>query len=161
MNRRSFLLFTGAVLLSLSVPARAGEAEDLRQAIEAIVREYSNLGKKPFETKWPGGNVREKYETQADGTQSYTRFFPGGGFAVRFQKKPSKAIYYERWWGNGKTRELLNYDERIIAYTSYWENGNHHQKFMLNKQTKERSYQRYDQDGKQVVPSGASLPPSS
>jgi hypothetical protein len=138
--------------LSLTGLARAGEADDLRSYIEGLVREFNSLGKKPFESNWTNGNPQEKYEVNPDGTASFSRFFPSGGYAIKWQRKPDKAIVYERFWGNGKTRELLNYDDRIIAYTSYHENGEKHQKFMLNKQTKTKSYQRFDKNGKQVVP---------
>ncbi|MCE7874251.1 hypothetical protein DYH09_28305 [bacterium CPR1] len=140
------------LIVCLAAAARAGEADELRNYIEGIVREYTSLGKKPFETRWPSGQTQEKYEPQPDGTLSYSKLFPAGGYAIKFQKKPSKAIYYERWYGNGKTREVLNYDDRTIAYTSYFEDGTKRQSLKLNKLTKEKSYQRFDKNGKQVTP---------
>ncbi len=140
----------GLLLVALVLPARAGDAQRLRDYVEGIVREYSSLGKKPFETRWPSGATQEKYEVLADGTISYGKLFPAGGYAIKFQKKPSKAVYYEAWYGNGKTREQLNYDDRTIAFVSYWENGNKHETLMVNRLARTTSYQAYDKSGKEV-----------
>lgn len=138
------------LVLALALPASAGDARRLREHVESIVREYTSLGKKPFETRWPSGTTQEKYEVGPDHALSYSKLFPGGGYAIRFQRKPSKAIYYEAWYGNGKTREVLNYDDRTIAYTSYWENGNKKERLMVNRLTKSTSYQAYDRSGKEA-----------
>lgn len=135
----------------VALPASAGNAQRLRDYVEGIVREYGSLGQKPFETRWPSGTTKEKYEVLEDGTLSYGKLFPTGGYAIKFQKKPSKAVYYEAWFGNGRTRELLNYDDRTIAYVSYYENGNKHERLMVNRLTRQTSYQAYDKSGKEVT----------
>lgn len=129
----------------------AGPVQMSRE-IEQTLREYERKGTRPFQTKWPGGAIKEKLEKDADGDINYTLFFPTGGYAVRYQRKPDKVVKLERYFGNGKTAILINQDPRIVDYTSYWENGNKKAKYQKNFQTKELFYDARDANGKQLYP---------
>jgi hypothetical protein len=124
----------------------------MRGEIDSLLREYDSLGSRPFNTKWTNGAPKESYSKEKDGTWSYTRFYPTGGFAVKYQKTPSKAVSYERFFSNGKTSELMRKDERFIDYTSYWLNGQKKSKYQYNYQTKSAYYEARKQDGKQIWP---------
>lgn len=136
----------------MSAWAQPTSPREMGREIEAMLREYQSLGNRPFESRWPSGSPKEKLERKSDGTISFTRFFPTGGYAVRYQRKPGTVIKLERYYGNGKTAILVNQDERIIDYTSYWENGNKKAKYQKNRQTNKVYYDARNKDGKQVYP---------
>lgn len=153
MHRTPKLLAPALVCLLLSPgwcqptgPRQAG-AE-----IEYILGQYRALGSRPFSTRWPSGTPKETLERAKDGTINYTRFFPTGGYAARYQRKPNRVIKLERFYGNGKTELMIFQDERIVDYTSYWENGNKKAKYQCNRQTHRVDYDARDQQGKQVYP---------
>ena len=150
--RNMLTTVAGIVLATTPLLAQPTSPKAMAAQIEGIVREHERLGSKPFSTSWPGGSPKEKLERLPDGTITYSRFFPTGGFAVRYEKKASKAIVYERFFGNGKTSELLRKDERIVDYTSYWENGVKKAKYQYNLMTKATFYDARDEKGAQVYP---------
>ncbi|MBS2035335.1 hypothetical protein JST97_10125 [bacterium] len=129
----------------------AGPAQMGRE-IDQLLQEFLYLGNRPFQTKWPSGAPKEKLEKDSEGNINFTRFFPTGGYAVRYQRKPGKVIKLERYYGNGRTAILINQDERIIDYTSYWENGQKKAKYQKNRQTQRIFYDARDVNGKQVYP---------
>ncbi len=149
MNVRIFLL---GLLLTTACGAQPSNPQRMKAEVEAILREFAQLGTRPYSSQWPNGNPKEKLEKAPDGTLSFTRFFPTGGYAVRYQRKPGKVIKLERYFGNGKTSMLLNRDERITDFTSYWENGNKKAKYQENRHTRKIFYDARDIDGKQVYP---------
>lgn len=151
MNR-VFMLFAGVYLSMLPCLAQPNSPTQMGKEIEQLMREFNELGNRPFQTKWPGGAAKEKLEKDAEGNINFTRFFPTGGYAVRYQRKPGKVIKLERYYGNGRTSILINQDERILDYTSYWENGNKKAKYQKNFQTKRVFYDARNVDGKQVYP---------
>lgn len=140
------------VLLAWAGWAQPSSPRLMKAEVEALLREFALLGPRPYSSQWPNGNPKEKLEKAADGTLSFTRFFPTGGYAVRYQRKPGKVIKLERYYGNGKTSILLNRDERITDFTSYWENGNKKAKYQENRHTRKIFYDARDIDGKQVYP---------
>lgn len=142
------------LLLVALAPAEAqpGSPSEMRVEIDNLLREYDGLGRKPFNTRWNNGAPKESYTKEKDGTWSYTRFYPTGGYAVKYQKTPSKAVSYERFFSNGKTSELLRKDERFIDWTSYWLNGQKKTKYQYNFQLKSTYYEARAQDGKQTWP---------
>ena len=133
----------------LAQPATPSEA---RAEIDGLLQEYDSLGRREFDTRWANGKPKESWHKLKDGTWAFTRFYPTGGTAVRYQKGTSKAVSYERFFSNGRTEELLRKDERFIDYTSYWVNGEKKAKYMYNFQTKMASYEARSQDGKQIWP---------
>lgn len=140
------------LLAVLPVAAQPATPSEMRAEIDALLREYDSLGSRPFNTRWTNGAPKEHYAKDKDGTWSYTRFYPTGGFAVKYQKTPSKAVSYERFFSNGKTSELMRKDERFIDYTSYWLNGQKKSKYQYNFQTRLASYEARKQDGRQIWP---------
>lgn len=94
----------------------------------------------------------ESLQRDPDGTVNYSSFFPTGGYAVRYQRKPGKVIKLERYFSDGKTALLLIQDERIIDFTSYWENGQKKSKYQRNRQTSRAFYDARDAKGRQVYP---------
>lgn len=139
-------------LLTLVCTAQPRGPREMGREIDSLLREFLSLGNRPFESRWPSGAPKEKLERQADGTISYTRFFPTGGYAVRYQRKPGIVTKLERYYGNGKTAILIIQDERIIDYTSYWENGNKKAKYQKNRLTNKIYYDARDATGRQVYP---------
>ncbi len=144
-------------LLLLWLSALPGWAQpagptQMGREIDQLLQEFLYLGNRPFQTKWPSGAAKEKLEKDPDGNINFTRFFPTGGYAVRYQRKPGKVIKLERYYGNGRTAILINQDERIIDNTSYWENGNKKAKYQKNRQTQRIFYDARDVNGKQVYP---------
>ncbi len=148
---RHLVLLLLLVALAPAV-AQPGSPSEMRSEIDNLLREYDGLGSKPFNTRWNNGAPKESYTKEKDGTWSYTRFYPTGGYAVKYQKTPSKAVSYERFFSNGKTSELLRKDERFIDWTSYWLNGQKKTKYQFNFQLKSAYYEARKQDGKQVWP---------
>ena len=146
----SLLLLAGlltAPLLALPQDAAQKEAE-----IRVLLRTYEQMGRKDFETTWPDGKPKEKYTVASDGTVSYAKFFPAGNYAVKYQRRKDGTLSYERWHGNGQEAVILTRDPRITAWTSYWPSGLPFEKFQANAEKKLRSYVRYDEQGKQVIP---------
>jgi hypothetical protein len=141
-----------AALLSCTGLAQPMTPSQTGREIDALLQEFLQLGTRPFATKWPDGAPKERLEREPDGTISYTRFFPTGGYAVRYQRKPGKVVKLERYFGNGKTAILINSDERIVDYTSYWESGVKKAKYQRNLQTKQVYYDAHDQKGRQIYP---------
>ena len=141
-----------AVFLTAATWAQPTSPRLMKAEVEALLREFTLLGSRPYSSRWPNGNPKEKLEKAPDGTLSFTRFFPTGGYAVRYQRKPGKVMKLERYYGNGKTSILLNRDERITDFTSYWENGNKKAKYQENRHTRKIFYDARDIDGKQVYP---------
>jgi hypothetical protein len=146
---RRFVLWI--VLASFSWAQPVGPMQ-MGKEIDQMLKEYQNKGTRPYQNRWPGGSIKEKLEKDADGDINYTLFFPTGGYAVRYQRKPDKVVKLERYYGNGKTHILINQDPRILDYTSYWENGNKRAKYQKNFQTKEVFYDARDANGKQLYP---------
>lgn len=148
------MLKTVTLLLILCAPlwAQPNTPTQMAREIEQILREFLYMGNRPFESKWPSGAPKEKLEKDAEGNINFTRFFPTGGYAVRYQRKPGKVVKLERYYGNGKTAILINQDPRIIDYTSYWENGNKKAKYQKNIQTQRVFYDAHDVNGKQIYP---------
>jgi antitoxin component YwqK of YwqJK toxin-antitoxin module len=146
---------TLAVLVVLAwapaVRALPQNAHQMWTELKVLLEEYKSL-KKPFETRWPSGAVKEKCTVEADGTVSYTRFFPAGNVAVTYQRKVDGVAFYQRNSGDGKTVEVLHDDPRICDYTSWWPNGQVKEKFQYNRHTKSMFYIRYDEQGRQVIP---------
>jgi hypothetical protein len=141
-----------ASLLAGSAVAQPADPNLMGKEIDALLKEYQAKGKKSFETRWPGGALKEKLEADKAGNVNYTLFFPTGGYAVRYQCKPGTVTKLERYFGNGKTHILINQDPRIIDYTSYWENGNKKAKYQKNLQTKQVFYDARDAEGKPIYP---------
>lgn len=140
------LLLATAPLLAQTRDIRTIEAQ-----IDQTLREYERLGKKPFENFWAQGGVKEKYSVAEDGVRSYTKFFPAGNFAIRYQKKAGGEMVYEKWYGNGQEAVILLRDERTTDYTAYWPNGQKKAKYQRNRHTKESFYNAWDEKGKPVV----------
>lgn len=141
-----------ALLLALPVWSEVMSPTETGREVDALLREFVQLGTRPFSTKWPNGAPKERLEREKDGTINYTRFFPTGGYAVRYQRKPGKSVTLERFFGNGKTAILIKADERIVDYTSYWESGYKKAKYQKNLQTKKVYYDAHDQKGRQIYP---------
>ena len=139
-------------LCAVSVWAQPAGPGQMGREIDQLLQEFLYLGNRPFQTKWPSGAPKEKLEKDSEGNINFTRFFPTGRYAVRYQRKPGKVIKLERYYGNGRTAILINQDERIIDYTSYWENGNKKAKYQKNRQTQRIFYDARDVNGKQVYP---------
>ena len=142
------------VFLALVTPCWAqpsGPAQMSRE-IELLLRDYLHKGSRPYHNSWPSGATREKLERDANGNINYTLFFPTGGYAVRYQRKPGQVVRLERYYGNGKTHVLINKDPRIVDYTSYWENGDKKAKYQKNIQTHQVFYFARDANGHQVYP---------
>jgi len=93
----------GVLLCSLvaTVGAQPADPNLMGKEIEGLLKEYQAKGKKPFETRWPGGALKEKLEADKGGDINYTLFFPTGGYAVRYQCKPGNVTKLERYFGNG------------------------------------------------------------
>lgn len=145
-------IMVALLLVQCCAQAQVATPTEMGREIDALLREFLELGSRPFVTKWPNGAPKEQLEKQRDGTINYTRFYPTGGYAVRYQRKPGKVIKLERYFGNGKTAILINQDERIVDYTSYWENGYKKAKYQKNIQTRRVFYDARDEKGRQTYP---------
>jgi hypothetical protein len=140
------------LLLTLTGWTQPRSPAEMGREISDLLKEFAALGSRPYQSKWPSGSAKEKLEREKDGTINFTRFFPTGGYAVRYQRKPGKLVKLERYYGNGKTHILVIQDERILDYTSYWENGQKKAKYQRNSQTSKTYYDARDINGKQVYP---------
>jgi hypothetical protein len=149
MWRRTLI---AALVLAMPAWSQVMSPGEMGREVDALLAEFKTLGTRPFATKWPSGAPKEKLEKQSDGTINYTRFFPTGGYAVRYQRKPGKTVTLERYFGNGMTAILIKADERIVDYTSYWESGQKKAKYQKNLQTRKVFYDAHDQKGRQVYP---------
>lgn len=138
-------------LLASSAFAQLRSPEAVEADIAAILNSLGRLGKKPFKTTWPGGQVKEAYVVE-NGKVSYSKFFPSGNIAITYQKSRSGSVVYEKKYGDGKDAVILKKDERIVDYTSYWPSGQKKGKYQKNYQTKDKYYVAYDAKGKQVYP---------
>ena len=150
MRHTLAILFLG--LLMGPVSAQFMTPEGVEADIREILRPFESMGKKAFNTKWPGGQDKEVYQLEKGGKVSYTKFFPAGNTAITFQKSPSGAIVYEKKYGDGKDAVIIKQDERIVDYTSYWPSGQKKGKYQKNFQTKDRFYTAHDAKGQQVYP---------
>ena len=140
------------MLLLLPASAQPANRSAMEVRTAQLLREYRQLGKRSFETKWPGGKIKEKYDREPDGTYSYAKLYPTGGFAIKCQRKPSGLVTYERWSGSGTLMEMLHYDERTTDYTAYWPNGSKAAKYLANSRTREVFCEARDPKGKQTYP---------
>lgn len=140
------------ILLTATVFAQPLSVKDAEHEINDILLTYKKMGKKSFETKWPGGQIMEKYVVQKDGKIAYTKFYPAGNTCVSYQSSPGGTITYERWHGNGKDAAMLKSDGRTIDYTTYWPSGQKKAKYQRNKHTKKSFLVSSNEKGKQVFP---------
>lgn len=140
------------LILTASALAQPLSLKEVEREVNDLLLTQQQLGKKSFETKWPDGNVKEKYIVEKDGKVSYTKFYPAGNRCVIYQSTPGGTVTFERWHGNGKDAVLLKSDGRIIDYVTYWPNGLKKARYQRNKHTKESFLISNDEKGKQVFP---------
>jgi hypothetical protein len=149
---RTILNLLALLLLAGPLAAQLRSPEAVETNIHDTLSLFEHMGRRSFETRWPGGQAKETYTVQKGGKVSYTKFFPAGNAAVTYQKSPSGAVVYEKKYGDGKDAVVIKRDERIVDYTSYWPNGQKKGKYQKNFQTRDRFYLAYDADGNQVYP---------
>ena len=145
-------IFLILLLLLAPLSAQPLSYEAVESEIKDIMQSFEKMGKKNFETKWPDGQVKEKYTVDKDGKVAYSKFFPAGNLAATYHRTPGGTVTYEKWHGNGKDALLLRSDGRTMDYTSYWPSGQKKAKYQRNRLTKDRFLVSNDEQGKQVFP---------
>ncbi len=148
---RNALVVLALVGTFTTVSAQMQSPGAVEADISRTLRPYTQMGRAPFLTRWPGGQTKEAYSVSA-GKVSYTKFFPTGSVAITYQRTNSGAVAYEKKYGDGKDAVIIKKDERILDYTSYWPSGRKKGKFQRNYQTKDHFYLAHDPNGRQVYP---------